>query len=234
MIDTTYYPRHTKAYAIYNPAKRTTGFFIFDGKKVNVDYQQDENDVDCMNAAELGLTTWHDDLAAMGFFMVPMIFRSGACVCYGNRVGCIVPSEADMTDGNFNLRSLTYCAVVAANERVDIPIMQALESLLPIGQRLYLDCAPYPNITAQEGSLLQVHLAVPSEHDTSGKLHVAYFVPGFGCCVEPIEPWDLKIVADDADTVVTYAASSNRMDISPEASAPVWDLDAHDSYTAPR
>ena len=226
VIDTTYYPRHKKAYAIYNLTNRTTGFFIFDGTKISLDYQQEEDDTECTNAAMLGLTTWHDELAALGFVMVPMIFRSGACVCYQNRVCCIVPpEESGIADGNFNLSNISYCALMEADERVDIPIMTALQRLLPIGQRLYLDCASYPYIAVQEGSLLQVHLAVPSEHDASGKVYVAYFVPGIGCCIEAVDPWDLKITYDeDIFTVATFAQSS-RIIPAPDVSVPVWDME---------
>ena len=157
VMETSYYPRVKKNYPIYNPIKNTAGVFNFDGKNVVVQYQKSYDDSEQIEAKSLNLTTWHEDLMSLGFFMLPTIFRSGACVCYNNRVACIVPPvDADVSDGNFNSGNFTYSAIVAVNECVDIPVIEALQTLLPIGQRLYLDYQFYPDIIVSDGDLLQV------------------------------------------------------------------------------
>ena len=183
---------------------------------MTIDYQESGDDPECMNATELPLFSWHSSLADKGFFMLPMVWRAGACVTYNGKVGCLVPGDGtdEACDGNFLLGTLSYCAIVAANERVKIPVMHALRDLLPIGHRLYLKCSVHPEIrvsnSVEKETLLQVHLDTPNGQVELGKVSVAYVIrksPPFNATAV-VDPWDLLVEFDaEAYDVCKFAVA---------------------------
>ena len=221
-IEVTYYPRTKKAYCIYNKDTGGTGCFIFDGKKVTIDFEESEEDPENLNSTELSLLSWHEDLVRLGFFMVPMIWRSGACVCVGDGVGCLVPpdeSDQEAFDGNFCIGTFSYRALTGVGEKVSMKAMKALESLLPIGQRLYLRLnslsgsqilrrvPSYIPVSEAGNFVLQVHLASPNTvYPVPGKVFVAFVACKMGndasygnvvkssaCEIMMVDPWELLL-----------------------------------------
>jgi hypothetical protein len=81
-------------------------------------------------------------MKAKGFIMLPMVWRSGACVAVdANTIGCLVPPEEHEEvahDGNFCMEKFEYRALVRYGVQEHIPVMHMLQTLLPIGERLYL------------------------------------------------------------------------------------------------
>ena len=216
-VDVTYYPRPKKAYSIYNPTTGSTGYFIFDGKKIDLDYEESGEEIDNMTSTRLSVLSWHEELAEKGFVMVPMVWRSGACVCYGEGVGCLVPPdehEQITNDGNFCIGTISYRALVGVGEKVELRVMKTLETLLPIGQRLYLKFESpsgaqllrrlpgYISRSDANNYVLQVHLASPNTvSPVPGKVYVAFVASMMGggevrsssCEIMVVDPWELLL-----------------------------------------
>jgi len=90
--------------------------------------------------------------------MLPMIWRSGACVLIPPRagdpasremIGCIVPpppvqydpEETSIhSDGNYCYSIQSYFATVRMGETVPVHVLDVMKNLLPIGKKLFLKC----------------------------------------------------------------------------------------------
>ena len=180
-----------------------------------------------MRAKTLDIFRWQEQLREMGFTMLPMIWRSGACVACHGRVGCLVPPPANDpsygdTEGNFSLGRLGYVARLGREETADIPVRETLATLLPIGQKLFLklNAASAASISqrlaervSQEAlatSVLRVNLDSPNTlHPVPGKVYVACLVKQLSgnsseqvvdsyCETIVADPWELIYATDGA------------------------------------
>jgi hypothetical protein len=102
---------------------------------------------------------WADELRKLDFIMLPMIFRSCACVKQeDNTLGLIVPW--DDTGGNYNPDEGEY-RYFTSESRVTtrISAMKTLELLVPVGTELYLDLSsPSGSLLGEKVPRAQTHL----------------------------------------------------------------------------
>lgn len=218
--DVTYFIRPGKAYCVYNVGTGCLGILFYNEAlhQVTVEYQDHPGD-SCFTARQLDVLGWQDEIKRLGYTMLPMIWRSGACVAYGERVGCLVAPEGQH-DGNFSIQDLGYTARLTHDETAKIPVLQALSTLLPVGQRLFLgmgtDSAAsvakrLPTAIRQgdlAGTALKVHLSVPDTLEPQmGKVYVACLVKQFNvnnrsvvvgsyCEIIVVDPWELGFLEE--------------------------------------
>jgi hypothetical protein len=131
-VDVTYYIRQGKIYCVHNTGTGALGYLQYDGMELVLEHSLPSEVA--MTQTVLGTLYWQEELRELGFTMLPTVFRSGACVVWEDRVGCLVPQG----EANFAPESMAYAALLARGETVSMPMMTALQLLLPIGQRLYL------------------------------------------------------------------------------------------------
>ena len=228
--EVSYHPRPKKAYCIYDPLRCLTGFIIISDTNITMDYQDNKDDAELSCASALSLLNWQEEMRGKGFIMLPMVWRCGACVAVtvnGNddddastlSVGCLVPPEDvmdengyDITfDGNFCMSGMHYTALIGVGVTVKVPLMTTLQTLLPIGQRLYLKmdsqsggplqrrvrCMVVPAQTA-----LRVQLFSPGASPVIGKVNVACKMCKTGskvgsAVVLVVDPWELLLELGD-------------------------------------
>ena len=137
--EVTYYPRPKKAYCVHNPLTGSIGYLVFDGKSITMDCMEDEGGG---IVYPLSLLNWQEEMKKEGYIMLPMVWRSGACVTVdANAIGCLVPPEEHEEvahDGNFCMQGFEYRALIRCGVQEKVPVLQMLQTLLPIGERLYL------------------------------------------------------------------------------------------------
>jgi hypothetical protein len=215
--EVTYYIRPMKAYCIYNPLDSSIGFLIFNGKSIAME---------CMDCSDgiggtysmLSLLNWQEEMKKEGYIMLPMVWRSGACVTMdANTIGCLVPPEEHenvSNDGNFCMEGFEYRSLVRYGVQVKVPVMQMLQTLLAIGERLYLKMESHSAAivlrrltvdihgTELNQHALQVHLSAPNVLDPeNGKVFVVCLVckmngnvrsvKGATSEVLVVDPWEL-------------------------------------------
>ena len=215
--EVTYYIRPKKAYCIYNPLTASTGYLLFDGKKISM-YCEDNDESGSASLASLSLLNWQEEMKKAGYIMLPMIWRFGACVAMdANTIGCLVsPDEHEEVahDGNFCIDSFEYRALVRYGVKEKVPVMQALQTVLPIGERLYLKLESNTaamvirrltvdiHVNDLRHHALQVHLSAPNIlNPESGKVFVACLVcrmngtmravKGSSSEILVVDPWEL-------------------------------------------
>ena len=223
--EVTYYIRPKKAYCVHNPLTGSLGHLLFDGKGV---FMQCSDDVGGESGEGihyiLSLLNWQEEMKAHGFIMLPMVWRSGACVTMdANTIGCLVPPDEHedlVNDGNFCIYDCSYKALVRYGVKETIPVMQMLQTLLAIGERLYLKLESHSaavvlrrlttEIHASELKqyALQVHLSAPNVlTPEKGKVFVACLVckmnggfravRGSSSEILVVDPWDLLMQPGD-------------------------------------
>jgi hypothetical protein len=200
--EVNYHPRHKKAYCIYDPLRCLTGYIVISESSITMEYQSDRDEEELSCACTLSLLSWQEEMKAKGFIMLPMIWRCGACVAVTLQshdspsaelacgIGGLVQPEFVMDengysitfDGNFCMSGMHYTALVRVGETVKVPLMTALQTLLPIGQRLYLkmesqSAGPLQRrvrcVLEPAHAALRVHLFSPGAAPTPGKVYVA-------------------------------------------------------------
>ena len=224
--EVNYHPRPGKAYCIYDPLRGLAGYIVISSRGITMEHQADRDEADLSCACTLPLLSWQEAMRERGFVMLPMVWRCGACVAIasdasdaitGNEtaVGCLVPPEDvpdenghDITfDGNFCMSGMHYTALVRCGTTVKLPLMAALQSLLPIGQRLYLrmdsqSAGPLlrrvRSLLEPERTALRVHLFSPGVAPVPGKVHVACKICRMGSKVASgtvlsVDPWELLL-----------------------------------------
>ena len=221
--EVTYYPRPKKAYCIYNPHTSSIGYLLFDGKTISMDCLDDIS-ADGGSYASLSLLNWQEEMKASGYIMLPMVWRSGACVTIdANTIGCLVPPpehEDILHDGNFCIQGLEYRALVRYGVQEKIPVMQMLQTLLSIGERLYLKMESQSaaiirrklttdiHVNELNCYALQVHLSAPNILEPEkGKVFVVALackmngnvqsVKGSTSEILVVDPWELIIQPGD-------------------------------------
>jgi len=218
----TYFIRPGKAYCVHNPCTGCLGILVYNEEPACVSLEvQDHPDDTVFTAQVLDLLRWQDQLKESGFIMLPMVWRSGACISWENKVGCLVPpAGSNQHDGNFSIQDLGYTARLLPDNEIKVPVLQALSNLLPVGQRLYLNLgsdsaasvAKRLPVAVRQGdlahTLLKVHLTVPDTLDPlAGKVFVGCLVKqlnvnnrslvvGSYCEVVAVEPWELHFLED--------------------------------------
>jgi hypothetical protein len=221
--EVNYHPRPKKAYCIYDPLRCLAGFIVISENGITMEYQSDRDEIELSNASTLSLLSWQEEMRAKGFIMLPMIWRCGACVAVtleeALAVGCLVPPEDIMDengynitfDGNFCMSGMHYTALVRVGETVKVPLMTAMQTLLPIGQLLYLrmecqNAGPFQrrvrSVIVPEQTALRVHLFSPGANPVPGKVCVACKVCRAGSKVAAatvivVDPWELLLQLGD-------------------------------------
>lgn len=93
------------------------------------------------------LLSWHTDLASLGYILLPMIRRQGACVTVETgpgdatacRIGVIVPAtHADEAQENFDDVSLSYKIRTREGHYEYMRALDVMRWLMPIGTKLFL------------------------------------------------------------------------------------------------
>jgi hypothetical protein len=221
--EVTYYIRPKKAYGVHNPLTGSSGYLVFDGKKVDMDCLDDEEG-DSGAHYSLSLLNWQEEMKEIGFIMLPMVWRLGACVAIDdNAIGCLVPPdeiEEVVHDGNFCMQDLSYRALTRCGVREKIPMMRTLQTLLPIGERLYLKLESHSaaivlrrltvdiHLNDLHCNALQVHLSAPNTLNTEkGKVFVVCLVckmngnvqtvKGSASEILIVDPWELIMQPGD-------------------------------------
>ena len=216
--EVTYFIRPKKHYCVYNPASDCMGILYYDGiDSVTLEMETFPGDPAMLHRG-LDLFRWQDEMRAMGYTMLPMIWRSGACISHNDKVACLVEPVDECHDGNFSIEGKGYRAQLGPEEFVNLPVLRVLRSLTPIGQRLFLRLqsqAPLFNRlpgVITPGSVLKVHLDTPNTiHPLPGRVYVACLVRKVnaedasrtaGSYSETIHvhPWELSFVGAPSDT----------------------------------
>jgi hypothetical protein len=226
--EVNYYPRPKKAYCIYDPLRCLTGFIVISEKNITMEYQADKDEAELSCACSLPLLSWQQEMSSKGFIMLPMVWRCGACVAVtadsgALMVGCLVPPEDlqdengyDITfDGNFCMSGMHYTALVRIGQTVKVPLLTMLQTLLPIGQRLYLamesqSAGPLQRkvrtLLVPEQAALRVHLFSPGANPVSGKVCVACKMCKVGskvgsAVVLVVSPWELLLEVGERSVI---------------------------------
>jgi hypothetical protein len=215
--EVTYHIRPKKAYCVRNPLTSSLGYIIFDGKSIIMDCIDDD---ECAGGVThvFSLLNWQEEMRALGYIMIPMVWRSGACVTMdATTIGCLVPPdeiEDTTNDGNFCLQGHEYRALVRYGVKEKIPVMHMLQTLLPIGERLYLKMESHSaaivlrrltvdiHVNELNRYALQVHLSAPNTlNPEKGKVFVVCLVckmngnvqsvKGSASEVLIVDPWEL-------------------------------------------
>lgn len=213
--DVTYYICPRKIYCVHNTGTGALGYLQYDGMEVVMEHLL-PSDI-AMTQTVLKTLRWQDELRDLGFTMLPTVFRSGACVAWEGKVGCLVPQGA----AHFCPESMDYTALLARGETVSVPMLTALQLLLPIGQRLYLrlespSAAPIvprlvERVSRQQLSrrALRVHLDSPNTiAPVPGKVYVTCLVrricinthaqlAGSSVEVLAVDPWELLLLEEE-------------------------------------
>jgi hypothetical protein len=213
--EVTYYIRPKKAYCVHNPLTSSLGVLIFDGGSITMECFDDEDGGEIYT---LSLLNWQEEMRARGFIMLPMVWRSGACVTMDSTtIGCLVPPDdfEDVThDGNFCIQGFEYRALVRYGVKEKIPVMHMLQTLLPIGEKLFLRMESHSaaivlrrltvdiHVNDLNRYALQVHLSAPNIlNPEQGKVFVVCLVckmttgvqgvKGTASEVLIVDPWEL-------------------------------------------
>jgi hypothetical protein len=191
-----------------------------------MEYQGSSDDIELNCAYSLPLLSWQEEMSSKGFIMLPMIWRCGACVSVttesgGIVVGCLVPPE-DMQDsdgydavfdGNFSMNEMGYRALVRVGETVKVPLLTMLQTLLPIGQKLYLrmesqSAGPILRriCRSPDETALRVHLFSPGANPVPGKVCVACKLRKMNskvgsAVVLVVDPWELLLVPGERSII---------------------------------
>ena len=203
----SYAIRRDKYYCVYNKAEDLLGYLTFGGAEISVlaSSSRDADPEREMQGFSLSAKAWNSELGERGYIMLPMVWRSGACVLIPPKagdqasremIGCIVPppgvdSEGAQlhSDGNYCYSIQSYFAGVRVGEIIQVHVLDVMKHLLPIGKKLFLKCesqsaAPLIRrlkapLSAESRSThaIRVFLTGPSvKTPIPGKVYVAYAV----------------------------------------------------------
>ena len=211
-------------YSVHNPLTCCMGQLSHHLNRINLEYQGSAG-AHALMPKTLDTFKWQEELRAMGFVMLPMVWRAGACVVSENRIGCLVKSIDDCS--NYSPVSMCYSVKFWVEEVEELETLHTLKSLLPLGQLLYLkmgshSAAPLRNkvpgaftSSAICQSLLKVHLDSPNTiTPTDGKIHVVYLETELRLCTRRhdgeqiggrangrslrvvVDPWELQLLSE--------------------------------------
>jgi hypothetical protein len=160
-------------------------------------------------SASFDIMTWQTELTVMGFVILPLITRPGACVAINDEgaVGCIVRCEEDGASFNINRQDKTYSVMVHVETVRAVAPLVVMEKLLPIGTLCYLkmECQsagplirrlrmPLSN-DERLTRVLRIRLSTPNvRHPTDGKLYVVFVVRRGVVSVSEtmtVDPWEI-------------------------------------------
>ena len=168
-----------------------------------------------------GLDDWHEQLRALDFIVVPMIWRSGACVSHvraddgRHDIGCIVPTQ----NCNFIDNDCSYMVLFQNGARPKrMHFAKVLESLIPVGTEVFVKLASQPHLNIAVGErlrpLLSGRLNAPTvEAPEPGKIYVTCMqkpalarndVSDVSCITLILDPWDVLLEAEDPTEVVRF------------------------------
>lgn len=153
--------------------------------------------------------TWQTELMEMGFIILPLITRSGACVTVNDNggVGCIVRCVDDGSSFNICRADKSYRVKVHVDTIEVVAPLVVMEKLLPIGTLCYLkmECQSagpllrrlsMPLSTEERRTrALKIRLSSPNvRHPTDGKIYVVFLVRkgvvAFGETTT-VDPWEI-------------------------------------------
>ena len=209
--ENSYYLEESKVYCIYNQSTGCLGSIQIHLGDVTFSRQPSQGSSE-LDQQLLPLHSWQSRLSKAGFIVLPTIQRSGACISIDadHRIGCLVPPDRNHhTCGNISFDDFTYRAKTMPGTVIHVPVMDVMESLLPIGSRLYLLMEsqsaapllrrllfPLPESTLPRHAL-RVHLSSPDVVEPIiGKVYIALLsMDGDLACSEtiPVDPWEIWI-----------------------------------------
>jgi hypothetical protein len=122
------------------------------GRAVEEEKEEQEGaDEDEVKKKVLNVKTWQRELCDLGFILLPMINRAGACVTVadedmGERIGIIMPPPVDpgssaVSRGNFDVQGRCYYVSVRnprGRNYVTMTPFEVFDCLIPIGQEVFL------------------------------------------------------------------------------------------------
>jgi hypothetical protein len=178
-------------------------------------------DEDRNRAHSLTFTDWEEKIREMGMVITPLIRRAGAAVVVttvdpetqveSQAIGCLIPTPESGED-LLDVSDCTYNALMTAEMDVaKLFFLDVLkESLLPVGEVLYLDMKVLEEEKYQalgrQGKLLFVRLNVPHvRNPEQGKLYVTCLhqprtshgrsVRGTTAITLAVNPWDVQLAS---------------------------------------
>ena len=210
-------------YAVWRADDKAFGTIIVNTHGIGtVDLSFFEPNADDGQDYTFGLDDWQEQLRALDFIIVPMIWRSGACVSLarpdddeGHDIACIIPVQ----NGNFIDNDCSYM-VLFNSERPPkrMHFAKVLEALIPVGTEVFvkLESQPHLNIAVGERRrpLLSGRLNAPTvEAPEPGKIYVTCMqkpalarndVSDISCVTLILDPWDVLLEAEDPTEVVRF------------------------------
>ena len=208
IADVTYNLRTCVPYVIYNQTTGAVGLIeISQGGLVTTHYE-DGSGAGGLASKSFELESWQSELVELGFIVLPLITRSGACVSIGDegKVGCLVPPDEH---GVFNISTFDMCyrAKVNVGTVQVISALDVMEKLLPIGALCYLKMESHSaeplvrrlnmplSHDERRERVLRVRLSTPNvKHPVHGKLYIVFVVRrGVVAHGETIvvDPWEI-------------------------------------------
>ena len=208
-------------YSVWRARDQVKGSLLVNTKKKIVELYVDEGEAGS-TAHSLDYSTWHLKLREKGFLVMPMIWRSGACIktLHGDppmvTLGCLVPFEA--FNSNYNHERFVYRASIGPEgEALELSFRDTIEALVRPGEDLFLDLDEYqalrsfvPSHRASRRYLL-VRLSVPRElKPEPGKLSLVFTRKSILATTEASNmssgyvlayPWHLSTEVDASDVV---------------------------------
>jgi hypothetical protein len=136
-----------RPYCAYNQSTGCMGVLKIKGEKIFFETQETPDDTVERNPHSMLLLSWHTDLASLGYILLPMIRRQGACVTVETgpgdatacRIGVIVPAtHADEAQENFDDVSLSYKIRTREGHYEYMRALDVMRWLMPIGTKLFL------------------------------------------------------------------------------------------------
>ncbi len=203
-----YNVRPSVCYLTYNQTSGAVGALEVSGAGVITMEYDDGSGAGDMSAS-FDLMTWQTELMDLGFVILPLITRSGACVATTDEggVGCIVRCEEDGASFNISRQDKSYRVKVHVDTVQVMPPLVVMEKLLPIGTLCYLkmECQSAGPLVRRLSMplssddrlsrVLRIRLSTPNvRHPIDGKLYVV-FATRRGVVVVgetmAVDPWEI-------------------------------------------
>lgn len=215
-VPVTYYVEQRRWYCAYNQITGSLGVLFINGASIQFEFQSDPRDPDARTAMELLPISWHQKLAELGFILLPMIRRMGACVLLGEdkkQIGVLTSSgEVSGRRENFCAETFSYNVKTREGCFEKVPVLSVMDNLLPIGTKIYLKMnsqSAGPLLSrlsvalsreAQQVHALRVFLNSPNTlRPVDGKAYVAVLCQDgnqSSCETIRVDPWELQVGLD--------------------------------------
>ena len=201
-----------RPYCAYNQSTGCLGVLRIKGEIISFETQEKPEDTVERNAHDMLPLSWHTTLSDLGYILLPMIRRQGACVVLNGPtapvVGVLVPIDsAAKHPDNFCDVTLSYKAKTREGHYEPVRVLDLMSCLMPIGAKLYLRMESHSagpmlsrigfalSNTAKSTYALRGFLNAPNVLEpVEGKVYLTLLCSKHGrssCETIMVDPWEL-------------------------------------------